>query len=331
MPIVTLRHYVGSGQQLEELKEITDRIVSAVDTAPDMKFRLKLGNPPYERLTPEIKDGIDKQFRRLREKDVSVECLQGAGISHAFLKCLESSAERAESFPDLTTMLTIDANQYSICDERVLTAIRNMDRCLKEEGYPLALSLRDFVRLAEDDDEDEMRRVNELLYLHALYLQTPSPIKGVGEELSNPQGIETRDIHPAYRRWGETMPGFYFLNPNTAQFSMTMSTISEDLRKADLKAYNTLDAYIMMLLGSITGGKHRIYSEVVPTTRQTRGSRFRPETITQRARVLKDTFFVGPHYRHSVQDEGFERELGEYFKAKNIREVKELILAGFEN
>jgi len=319
MPIVTLRHYAGNEEQMCELEKITEQLEKATSQNPDIKFRLKLGTPLYEKIPEGVKERINISFRKLREANVSIEGYLGQGIGHAHLKAVfDNFAERNEILKPKTLFL-VDTNQYDVSDNKVINAIRSISERIIKEKIAVGLALRDYVRLAEDENDDELRRLEELWHLHVC-----PEIK-----INNPQNIDTKDIYPAYLRWGDIVPGLIGFNPNLNIFGKALITINNDVQKADLTKYAG-DPYVIMLLGILSKeNKKGFYSEVVPTTRQTRGSRFNREVLTEKARSLKNTF-VGGAYKKAVRDNEFTNQLAEYFKQENIQEARERILKGFE-
>ena len=145
--------------------------------------------------------------------------------------------------------------------------------------------------------------------------------------LPDPILLSVEDIHPAYLKWGDFVPGLIGFKPNTDAFDEALHFINGDVMHADLTKYAG-GPYIMMLLGDL-GKEQSSYTEVVPTTRSTRGSRFDRKVLTNKARELSNTI-VEPIYRAAVEDKGFTQELAQYFKADNIIEARERILEGFK-
>lgn len=321
MLLATLRHYVGNEEQLSELEIITDRIIRASQANPDIQFRLNLNWPPKERIKNEVREGTKKLVGDLYDNDITVESFQGFGIGYAFFKCIFNYfAEVNQRREDKQKIVfVVDANQFDVSDKRVTTTIRSIAERITLDERVAGMVLRDYVKLASDPDDDEIRRIEELYHIKVCPEFT----------IENPQGLDTREIHPLYLKYGDVVPGIIGFNLESVIFPQILDVINKDIKRSDLTKYQA-DPYVVMLAGIFTLGysKAGFYSEVTPTTRITRGTRFDRSVLTQKARSLKDTY-VGDFYKAAVKDPEFEKVLKEHFKEENVLEAKRRILEGF--
>ena len=265
---------------------------------------------------------MKRATNELYDSGITVESYQGFGIGYAFFKTVfnylsETNLNHAD---EVKVSTLIDGNQFDVSDDRVIKGIRSMASRITHENRVVGLALRDFVRLSVDEDDDEWRRIEELYHLNAC------PVI----EIANPQSIDTKDIHPAYLKYGDIVPGVILFNLNSSVLRSMLLIIHDDVRIADLTHYEA-DPYAVMLAGILTKQARGLgfYSEVIPSTRLIRGSRFDRTVLTKKARNLKQTF-VSEFYRRSVEDKTFEEELLRYFKPQNVKEAKEKILEGFK-
>lgn len=321
MLLATLRHYVGNEEQLSELELITDRIIKASQANPGIQFRLNLNWPPKERIKNEVREGTKKLVGHLYDNDITVESYQGFGIGYALFKCIFNYfAEANQKREDKQKVIfVVDANQFDVSDKRVTTSIRNIAERITLDERVTGMVLRDYVKLASDPDDDEIRRIEELYHIRVCPEFT----------IENPQGLDTNEIHPLYLKYGDVVPGIIGFNLESSIFETILGIVREDIKKADLTKYQA-DPYAVMLAGILTTGygKTGFYSEVTPTTRITRGTRFDRSALTQKARSLKDTY-VGDFYKAAVENPEFEKELEKHFKEENVLEAKKRILEGF--
>ena len=319
MIIVTLRHYVGDEKQASELEIMVNRILKSKSKNPNIQFRLGLNWPEPEKVPKEVRDTVKKLTNLLYDNSITVESYRGFGIGYAFFKTVFNYlSETNLNYADKQKVLfLVDGNQFDVSDDRVITGIINIANKLTQDDRVVGLALRDYVKLAADEDDDELRRIEELYHLNVC-----SRI-----DISNPQSIDTKEIHPAYLKYGDIVPGLIGFNVDSEIFKNMLLIIHQDVRRTDLTKYQA-DPYTIMLAGILTKQKG-FYSEVIPTTRMARGSRFDRTALTVKAKSLKQTF-VGNYYKKSVEDMKFEAELLKYFKPQNVREAKERILDGFK-
>ncbi len=321
MLLATLRHYVGSIEQLSELGFITDRIIEASQINPDIQFRLSLNWPKKIRIREEVIEGTKTLLGRLYDNDITTESYQGFGIGYAFFKSIFNYFPEAnQNWQDnQKVVFVVDANQFDVSDKRVITSIRNIAERITLDERIVGMALRDYVKLASEADDDEIRRIEELYHIRVC----------PRFEIENPQAIDTKDIHPLYLKYGDVVPGVIGFNLLSREFPDMLSAIHTDLGRGDLTKYPA-DPYAVMLAGILTQnhGLKGFYSEVTPTTRITRGTRFDRSVLTQKSRSLRYTF-VGKAYKAAVEDLEFEKELLIHFKEKNVLEAKRRILEGF--
>ncbi len=329
--VATLRHFAGNEQQLDELRVMQERIAKAqqyqLDSAGPIVYRLALGTANYTKadpkvLTPEVRKGLSESVDYLRSNGVDVDSVNGAGIGEAYFNSVfDYLRERAVYTGARQATALVDGNQFDVSNDKVSKSIQSMAENLWERNWPLGLALRDYVRLADTDDDDEIRRIEELYHLFA----TPRII-----EVHNPHQISKEDIHPAYWKHGDEIPGLWVINLEASDPSFTdvIEIAHRDSNRAKLTGY-AADPYASILIRVLSRWYDKgVYSEVVPATGTVRGSRFNRQTIVDKGRELGKTF-IGPHYKASVLDPKNEEELLKFFKKENVVNTRQMILEGY--
>lgn len=321
--IASVRHYVRDMTGVNELGTIAKQILSAARRSK-IEYRLMLNWPSG--LAEEICAAMLSPQAELLKAGIAVNSFPGKGSGYAFIKCVFDCAAEincARSDSEIINFM-IDGNQYDLDDERVIRAIENIAERISEGRCVLGMALRDCVELSADPDLDALRRIEEFYHLNAcpnIYI-------------TNPQAIPEHNIHPAYRRYGDIIPGLIGFNLASPVFEDMVHILHEDIKQTSLIKFEG-DAYIVMLAGALASHYGMsdfhtpgFYSEVVPTNRVSRGCAFKKEYLTEKAANLARTH-VGRNYRQSVEDTFFTREVELYFPSAIVEEARALILKGF--
>ncbi len=326
-----LRHFAGNAAQVEELGVMARRLADAQayqdGTGGPIRYRLALGTPDprtakAEVYTPAVHTGLAEYVSQLRRAGIEVDWATGRGIGEAFNNAtFDYLRERGVRTGTRQAKVLVDGNQFDVSDKRVSTGIVNMAERLWERDWLLGLGLRDYVVLAADPRDKAIREIEELLHLFV----TPKII-----EVANPQGISTDDIHPAYMRFGDEIPGLWVVNleSQAPRFTDVVEAAHVDANRANLNGY-AADPYasILMRVLSERYGR-RVYSEVVPTTRTVRGSRFDRKTIVDKGRELRKTS-IGRDYKSAVLDGDHGLWLAKYgYRGDVVQETVEMIMEG---
>lgn len=322
MILVTVRHFVGNEKEALEFKYITDSIIKAKSKSTGIQYKLSLNWPNPKIVPDKVKDIVKEQLNRLYDEGITNESYEGFGTGYTYLKFISNNLAEANKncCDEQKIIFLIDGNQFDFSDDRVITGIRNISNKLTSDKRLVGLALRDYLKLAEDEDEDEIRRIEELYHLNVC-----PKIK-----ISNPENIDTSNIHPAYLKYGDILPGMTGYNLNSDIFEDMLRIFRKDSKKVNLAEVQA-DYYGIMLAGILVNQKNDIgfYSEIIPHSKIMRGTRFEKSNLTKRAESHKQTY-IEEHYRRSMGDLLFEKELIKYFKLKNIKEAKKRILEGFK-
>lgn len=318
MILATLRHYVSNEEQVRVLEKISNEVIESKENNLGIEYRLSLNYP--KKLSREIREKVHNANKRLFENGISVDSYIGYGVGYAFLKSVFNYlAEFNKHHRDKQKVIfLIDGDQFSISNERVIKAILNISENLSSRGLSAGLALRDYFVASIDPNVDEIRKIEELYHMRTC----------TNISTNNPQNIDTKDVHPLYLKYGDIISGCYGFNLESRIFNDALSLLRTDCSKSDLTKFQA-DPYFIMLLGILAKKRGEpFYSEVIPTARTVRGSRFDIETITEKARGLKNTF-VGSAYIDVLEDRLFNEELLRFFKEENITLTRSKIIQGF--
>lgn len=319
MILVTVRHYVSNIEQVGVLERISREIIKSQKDNMGIEYRLSLNYP--KELSREIREKVYNVDKVLLENSISVDSYVGYGAGYAFLKSVFNYlAESNRYYKDKQKIIfLIDGEQFDITDKRVTKSILNISESLSLNNLSTGLALRDFFVASEDPTLDEIRKIEELYHM-----KTCTNIS-----INNPQNITTRNIHPLYLKYGDIIPGFYGFNLESKVFNNALPLLISDCSKTDLTNFQA-DPYFIMLLGILAKQRgETFYSEVIPTLRTIRGSRFDKETVIEKTRSLKNTF-VGTSYKSTLKDELFNEELSRFFKQENVVLARNMILQGLD-
>ena len=313
------RHYVSDDKTLEGLRGIVERTMNTNQKKPHIAQALFIQYPAN--LGSRIKEEITKEQKKLIDKNVTTLSSVGYGAGFAWYNTMfnflgEKTAYRNQvnEKPAGFIKVLVDGDQYNIDDSNVLDGIEEISKELIDSDELFGISARDMVSLANTAKLDNSRKIEEMYHAKAM-----NNIK-----ISNPFGIELRDVPEIYQKLGDPVPGLYGVNAEHSNFLEFLNACSESCLKANLNGYAG-DPYAAIKASSLT--------KVVPSVRiPTRGNPpgpFNIENIKKKSIELGKTD-ISAKYLESVSDKSFQKELSKVFQENLVAEVTNMILEGLK-
>jgi hypothetical protein len=310
------RHFVHDETTLNSYNGIVDRTLDAYQNRPHIDFVMRVGYKPTA--TKKILDGLTKENKRLAEKGIKTvmgdlgpgdvwfsEMTDVIGFRSSY-----SETEVQEKPKGCITAL-VDGDQLNINDSNFLDGVDILSRRLLESDSLLGLGARDKVSLADTEELDNARKIDEM-YL-AIFMKN---IK-----LSNPLGVDNSNAPRAYKRWGDPIPGTYLINNSCARYARYaewLKLLWEDSKRATLTRTVALGDQIGVMEASTL--EKEIPSVYVKTRGNPPGS-FKMETINRKAFELgKTSIFYD--FLTTVENSINEKELSKYFDRNQVAKVK---------
>ncbi len=319
------RHFVFNEETLKSYNGIVDRTIDAKQKKPQVDFVMRVG---YKTTAPmEILEGLTKDNRRLAEKDIKV-VTGDLGPGDAWLSAMtdvigyrsfysneENSKKHTYSKGCVTCL--VDADQYEVNRSENLDGTENMAKSLLRDDLLLGLSSRDRVSLANTEKLDDARKIEEMF--HAMFVKNIDVVK-------EPSNVDISNTPPSYLRWGDPIPGWYWINNSCSDFPELYKLLWEDSCKAKLTRLVGLGDTIGVMEASTLVGR---IPSIGMATRENPPGAFKMDTIRRKSFELGKTG-IGLEYFSTVNNKSNEEQLTKYYPKEDVKKVKEMILDGLK-
>jgi hypothetical protein len=316
---IAQRHFVNNEETVKSFGEMTSRTIDAQQKKPQIEYAMNIG---YKATSPtEVMEGLSQQLKRLAEKNIKVTlgdygpgCAWFSRMTDVIgLRSYYSDKEVSQP-PKGCVSCLVDGDQFNINDSNVLDGIDMIANKLVKEGWLLGLGSRDKVSLADTEELDNARKIEEMY--HAFLMKN---IK-----LDNPLGIDISNAPLSYKIFGDPIPGCYLINNSYEDFPEWYAALWEDSSRAVLTRQVGLGDTIGVMEAST------LVNEIPSIYVKTRGNpagAFNIETIRKKSVELGKTN-VAEKYLKTVENESNEAELSKYYPKNQVNEVKGMILEG---
>ena len=302
---ISQRHFVHNVETLESFKGIVNRTIDAQQKKPHIDFSINVG---YKATAPtEVLDGLTEQMKRLAQKDIKIVA-GDLGPGDAWFTAMTDvigfrsfyNDKEVSEKPKGCVTLFFDADQYDSNRSEVLDVSEIMGKKLLKRDLLLGLSTRDRVSLANTEELDTARKIEEMY--HAICMGN---IK-----IENPLDIDLSKSPKCYtEEWGDPIPGFYGINNSCKKFPKWYELLWEDSSRAKLTRLVGLGDTVGVMEAST------LVKEIPSIGMPIRGNppgAFRMESIREKSVELGKTN-IGPRYFNTVLDSNNQKKLSKYF------------------
>ena len=313
---ISQRHFINDEETLKRFKGIVDRTIDAKGKMPDADYSVIFSSKydgPFRK--------IGHELEKLNGEGVNV-VLGDYGPGDAWframtdvigLRSFHSNKQFLEHPKGCVTAL-VDGDQFNINDDAVLDGIYKMSKDLVGTDLLLALGARDKVSLADTEELDNARKIEEMYHAFFMgYIQ-----------VRNPLGVDNSDAPNSYKIYGDPIPGCYLINNTCSAYPEWYNILLEDSSKAVLTRKVGLGDTIGVMNASVLNDV--IPSIYIPTRGNPPGP-FKLDTIKEKSVEMGKTG-VGVPYLEEVLKEENKEILNEYYPEQNVEEVRSLVRDG---